>query len=195
MASLDTDRSVGRKRTELHNFDSLHKPLFVKFINFCEVGKPLGYTRLFADITHVLNLLTNSVTRSHIWGDMTMTISSYRVHAGGTRWHLWLCVRVRGLEGKWLELLTPNLADIPYRTAARHALTLRQKIKSHAVMKYTAGRVCIYVFHVSRFVLKAPLKHSTNQQWVFVACVSQLGVHMVACVVRWEREMNAVGGR
>ena len=43
------------------------------------------------------------------------------------QWHLQLCVCVRALKEKRVELSTPNLVHIYFIAGSRHALTLRSK--------------------------------------------------------------------
>jgi len=51
-----------------------------------------------------------------------------------------VCVTVRALKGKWLELSTSNMMYTVH-TYTLHALQMTPRSKGHVAIKYTAGMV------------------------------------------------------
>jgi len=64
----------------------------------------------------------------------------------GSEWHLLVCVSVRSLKGKQLELSAPNLEYIYSVAVARHALTQSSKGQGHGYEnrhgRMVASEVC-----------------------------------------------------
>ena len=71
-----------------------------------------------------------------------------------------LCLCVRDVKGKRLELSTPNLVDIQCIAVDQHVLTLRSKVKviCTASMGLHVDRTA-YVFQFSEFLLSLTRVH------------------------------------